>query len=313
MIKRIFLIFLVAGMVFLSGCQLAQPEAGGGVTDRLAGVLVTTEYLDLFDMEAYFNDHAAQLPKGGIVEGDTQDYQGRLYGQLTPMGLRDGDNAMTYEVSFPVEGWYEVSLRCSASGTWASDDEYYWWSTGNGGFYDTRLENKVTDQGQEIHMELQMAFCREGVVTLYANPVYQTSDGQIYVTSGSGISADLSQGGSVSQTLTNTVTARVNGKEETNATTVLLQAGYARPTESLTLVEMDENNEVLGENTYKLEDIPQEITLGATTAYLIVQTSDGAASTRTLCDSEDTSIQYFTAQGDLAWPQYVQLHWREET
>lgn len=64
----------------LTGCQLARPETVAEV-DRLIGVYVTLEPLDLFDFEAYFNDHAKELLAGGgeIGPEDAAAYGGRLY------------------------------------------------------------------------------------------------------------------------------------------------------------------------------------------------------------------------------------------
>lgn len=65
----------------LTGSQLAQENAGTNIyEDRLVGVLVTTEYLDLFDFENYLGDNIKGFSGGEIVvDGDTQKYQGRLY------------------------------------------------------------------------------------------------------------------------------------------------------------------------------------------------------------------------------------------
>lgn len=51
---------LIAGT--MGGCTLAVPYAGKeGSGDRMIGAFITTEYLDLYDMESYLNDHASSL------------------------------------------------------------------------------------------------------------------------------------------------------------------------------------------------------------------------------------------------------------
>ena len=59
----------------LCGCQLALPEGQETGRDRLIGCFITTEHLDLFDFEAYFNDNAHKLVSGGEInlEEDTSD------------------------------------------------------------------------------------------------------------------------------------------------------------------------------------------------------------------------------------------------
>ena len=44
------------------------PEAGtDGNGDRLIGAFITSEYLDLYDMEGYLNDHAASLMNNSSI------------------------------------------------------------------------------------------------------------------------------------------------------------------------------------------------------------------------------------------------------
>lgn len=310
MIKRIYLIILAASMLLLSGCQLAKPEAETQMTDRLAGVLVTTEHLDLFDMEAYLNDHISGI--GDHTVEDTDEYQGRIYGELTQVGNFE-DGAARYEVFFPdVEGYFLVDLRCSASGLWEPEGEYYWNTTGNGGLYDVKSGFTSTDEGEETSMEMTIAYWQDGPVTMFLNPVYQTDDGKIYVTSGSGLSGDLATGGEMTQTMTNTVTTTLDGERQTITSTVKVHAVHALPTEELQLVQMDESHRILAESNYQKGSIPEELDLEAETAYLIVQTTDGETTARTLCQPGDENAVYFTAQGKICIPGSVQLNWSEK-
>ncbi|MDO5400262.1 MAG: hypothetical protein Q4F17_04675 [Eubacteriales bacterium] len=308
--KRLFLMLLAAS-VLLSGCQLARPEAQAPAKDRLAGVLVTTEHLDLFDMEAYLNDHINDIGPGDHVVSDTAGYEGRIYGELTQTG-RHEDGAAKYEVSFPeVEGYFWVDLRCSASGLWEPDGEYYWNSTGNGGLYDLKSGISSTDRGEESTLELTVAYWQDGPVTMFCNPIYQTADGKIYVTSGSGLSGDLALGGKMTQTLTNTVTTTVDGESRTDSTTVMVHAIHALPTEELRLVQLDEQYRILAENDYKKGSFPASLNLEPGAVCLIVQTTDGQTTTRTLCQRGDENAVYFTTQGSICIPGSVELNWSE--
>jgi len=81
--KRICVLIMILALV-LSGCQLAKPEAQAEAgNDMLVGVFVTAEHLDLFDFEAYFNDHANELISGGntMIE-NTDGYQQRIYANM---------------------------------------------------------------------------------------------------------------------------------------------------------------------------------------------------------------------------------------
>ena len=56
-------------------------------SDRLVGVLITDEYLDLFDTEGYISDHFRELASGKeIAEAESSRYQGRLYAVLHNRG-----------------------------------------------------------------------------------------------------------------------------------------------------------------------------------------------------------------------------------
>ena len=57
MSKRIICICCAIIIAFLlNGCQLAREGGNVGHPDELVGVFITTEYVDLFDMEGYLND-----------------------------------------------------------------------------------------------------------------------------------------------------------------------------------------------------------------------------------------------------------------
>ena len=53
---------LSAAAILLGGCSLAVPGAGTEEAgDRLIGLFITPESLDLYDTEGYLQDHGAQL------------------------------------------------------------------------------------------------------------------------------------------------------------------------------------------------------------------------------------------------------------
>lgn len=308
MIKRLLAICLAISMAFLSGCSLAKPEPVQR-QDRLAGVLVTAEHLDLFDMEAYLNDQLNVL--GTHEVSDTSGYEGRIYGELTPTG-RYEDGTTKYEVSFPgVEGYFLVDLRLSASGVWEEGEEYYWCSTGNGGFYDVKSGFTATDAGEESSLEMTLAYWQEGMVTMFVNPIYQCNDGRIYVTSGSGLSGELYLGGEMTHTLNDTLTTTVDGESKTMSACVKVHAVHALPTKELQLIQMDETHRVIAQNTYQSGSFPEELTVEETAAYLIVQTTDGETVRRELRQRGDENAPYFTAQGPICVPGGVKLNWGE--
>ena len=72
---------------FALGCtnlvRFTTPSDSGeeaASADRLVGMLITEEYLDLFDTEGYISGHFRELVSGKeIAEAESSRYQGRLY------------------------------------------------------------------------------------------------------------------------------------------------------------------------------------------------------------------------------------------
>ena len=95
----------------LAGCQLALESAGANTNgDRLIGVFITNEYLDLFDFEGYLNDNINSF-RGGEIDAErsnTHKYQGRLYAVLVPkahVNEETGESTVTHEYVFEgIEG-----------------------------------------------------------------------------------------------------------------------------------------------------------------------------------------------------------------
>lgn len=287
MIKRILAILMACSVVLFSGCALAKPEEPRG-QDRLIGVLVTMEYLDLTDLEGYLGDHAEELLRGGEISlGGLGDYQGRLYGELVPTGFDPHDEEkriMEYDLTFPVEGYFRVNMYLSASGNWEPGGDTYWRSFGNGGFCDVNPSIKVTDEGTADALSLTIYFCRGEEAEFYANPIYQTSDGQVYVLpSHGGMRCDLLDGGSMIQTLSDSNTYTEGGQSKTDTTEITVEASYHSGVRELTLLRMDEQDQLLDKKTFSLGEIPEEADMGKA-AYGILQATyaDGTLE-RTIC------------------------------
>ena len=93
--KKWFGSILVLSMILLfSGCSLAKEDAGKEVLDsekisqdRLIGVVVTEEHLDLFDFESFLNDNINQIIKGKDVDGSMdKKYQQAIYATIDKHG-----------------------------------------------------------------------------------------------------------------------------------------------------------------------------------------------------------------------------------
>lgn len=104
--KRFFAIALTLFTVIsLACCRLAIEDMGedAGV-ERLMGVFITTEYLDLFDHEGYLNDNLKNASGGEIImDGSTGKYEGRMYAEKKKRALKSeetGEETIASEYVF---------------------------------------------------------------------------------------------------------------------------------------------------------------------------------------------------------------------
>ncbi len=306
-IKKAGLMIPIAAALALSGCQLARKDAQTGGGDRLAGVLVTTEYLDLFDMDRYLNDHAKQIMKSGTVtvEGNTGQYEGRLYGEP------EGDG-------YVFEGAPGIVLleltRTGPEGEW-----YQEFHSGEG-FTDVHSAVSTAGDGETVSLEATVyveAEKKKEYPVYHINPVYQTSDGKVYVTTGQGVSAhwDGEEGIKLSQSMSETVTTTKNGKAQKETMSLNISIISMNTPEKIRILQMDEESRLILREEYTPGRLPAHLTPSPQTAYLILETdktdSQGTPyTTRTLFTPENETLQafYLTPNGICA-PQEVPINW----
>jgi len=197
---KIMTLFSAVLMLLMTGCQLALPEAENK-DPRLIGVYVTREHVDLFDHEAYFEENMATLLQGGEVS-NADAYQGRLYGEFTPITLEGEEGDVTHEeVRFPgIEGY---ALFCPT----VQDEQGEYVSSQTDAMCEVAF-HYGTDTRQEG--TLYVLPCD---TPFYINPVYQLPDGRVFLVTGQGIqfSGDAF-GGEYSTTLTETRTETEDGE-----------------------------------------------------------------------------------------------------
>lgn len=183
--KKLALALILALCLSLTGCSLLREDTSGepAAEDKLVGVYITPEYLDTFDFESYAGDNMDSLANGGEISAeDAAKYSERIYAEVV-----DGT------AIFPVEGMAIISAR------FGDGDESY---------IGSQLGDCVVGGGTSVNygedtdsVELSgTLYAPAGeYVSAYCNPVYQQSDGEIYLVSGQGISSNGI--GSMSQTI----------------------------------------------------------------------------------------------------------------
>lgn len=241
--NKIRVIFLCLMMTFaLTGCQLAIANADRNRNeDKLAGVFITTEYLDLFD---------------------TEKYQGRIYANRTAK--------TPTEFTFPIDGFAFFSAIVPES----DGQGGYVTSIADSAISDRKVEHKKGDDGNTTAMSGTIYVSSSGIDrNLYANPVYQSADGGVYLTAGTGMTASMeSEGASISYSIKSATTVAENGKAKEESTSITLSLTTMLAPEKIDILQMDAENAILSQTEYTPEAMPKSITAEAKTAYFIIET-----------------------------------------
>lgn len=252
---------LMAGLVMsLSGCQLAKQDLGeetGAAGDRLIGMFITQEYLDLFDFEGYFNDHMGQMVSGKetvIGEAESRAYEKRVYAVYQSADETFGD--------YVFEGLEGICFF-HAKRPFLDDSTYVL----QAGPEVTDIRMSETDAGTEIEGTI---YCATGKRNrFYCNPVYQTAKGDVYLIAGTGISGDLANGVSFSQRMDENRTTYKNGEASSESYAVSITICGQDAYDRHVIAQMDELDQKLGESVYSAEDVPDSITVLDHAAYLL--------------------------------------------
>ena len=127
-------------------------------------------------------------------------------------------------------------------------------------------------------------------------PIYQTSDGRIYLTRGNSMGMSGADGASVTHTLTRDKTETIGGKSERVKVRVAITA-VSRPTPTkFTVAHMDENDDLLKLEEFAPDALPKSITAADGAAYLIGtsygQDGDGETAEYDICSRSNDSAPY---------------------
>ena len=315
--KNYISICLLLAAVILCGCSLAVPEAETEHgNDQLIGAFITLEYLDLYDMDSFLQDHASQLVNGKQFSGaDFSGYQQKLYASIDKNGSLSPSD---WEVSFPgVEG---ISFF---SPLWTDENgESY-----RAGVYDSRISEKdvsynIFDNGESLHLSGTMYVLpgAYGEIEYYLNPVYQTSEGEIYLVSGSGSSTrivdEISEGEQSSLNYEVKMTKEEGNTETENVTVAIKLAVMYKPVK-ITLCQMDAGHKILEKKTYDPKVVPDQLRVKEETAYILIETEKESPSGkkvifRAVCNREEKEHvleSFFETENGVIIKKEIQVEW----
>lgn len=278
--KKIISLFFCLGLL-LSGCQLAQPEAtktNQGDTpvqpDQLAGVYLTQEPI--------------------ILEDGTDRLQARkVSGEDTSF-------------AFPgVEGLLLGSF-------WIPEGEGFWSMECSRGMSDASYKYDTLENGQVLTIEATLYLTKEaGPQVYYLNPVYQGAEGEVYLKPDD-FGTSTSTEAIASENLTATTTIEQEEADVVNTTDITVNFIHVDLSQGLTVLEMDENHQILKTHTFTPGELPESLQPLAETAYILTEEQTASDTRRAIYQKEDT---YFTAlylMDDMVCAQaQCSLEWQE--
>ena len=319
-IKNIILIAYTALIILpLTGCQLAKQDLSKGKTeDRLIGVFITREYLDLFDGEGYLTDHITGFSGGELrVSGSPEKYNGRLYATLTTRDLSNPETGKKSSIQeYVFEGVEGISLYAPEMLT--SADDRYVSSVSGDGMVDLRFDVYCGDEEDKITLDGTLYVLPvKNIRAHYFNPVYQSEDGKVYAMSGQGISigGDQSADSAFSQKLEESVVFTQNGKRKKKTAVINTSIKTMLPPQKIVLLQMDKNSSILSRQVYEPGKLPESITPHQNTNYILLESYkkdlDGTEKiTRTLFTQDDPSLDsFYPSEDDIILKQYTPINW----
>lgn len=309
--RGVSIILAILLIYLLCGCQLATEAETQMQGDKLVGVFITSEHLNLFDMESYLKDNLSSLPKNGGVldETDSSKYNGRIYATLESEELtsESGKETNFWQYEFKnLEGipFFITEIK-------QPDGETYESSSSSGFINDAHIS-----VGNGTKLEGTIYLAPNGNTSFYTNPVYQSGDGSVYLVAGTGISSSggNQEGTSFTQTLDEKYTVQVDGEKKEESMSVKITASIKNPVSKITMYQMNQNSEILFRSEFDLSNYPETMTLAQETAYVVVESksdsAEGNTITRSLLTSDDDHFTvYRLRENGFFEADMIRLQW----
>lgn len=313
-------VLLAALLMGLTGFALALPETSASAEeDKFIGVFITTEYLDLFDMEGYLNRNLGKMASGGeiVLDGDSEEFQGRLYATLTDRTLTNEDTGQTVTTKeYVFEDAAGYSYFCS---TMSNEDGSYSAASSDEAISDGHTAISVTDEGTDITLDGTIYVVPAGGHgTYYMNPVYQSADGRVYAMSGSGVSfieSDSAEGTACSQTITAESTVTENGESKTYSVSVKISLSVMYAPQHIYLLQYRSDGELLSREKYLPGALPEAISPGQGCSYIVLEShkispKGEAVVTRSLYQENASLESYYCREDGVCVKQFTALNWK---
>ena len=269
--KLIILLAVISMMVCFTGCSLAQKDEGeeNGEPDCLIGAFITTE-----DAQMSFLFRL--------------DESGRLY---VTVDKNESEEPLDWDIHFG-----DIEGICFFNATWQEEGQQpFTMITCGDDICDLKQNVNATDEGVETGLSgtLNAVISEGDGVIFYVNPVYQSTNGQIYAMAGDGNHISETVGISFTSTYEEkrTITEDGEKKTETSKVELTIKSLTAFP-KQIRFHYMNDKLEIMNTDSYVAGEVPEELSVVEGTACLVIETEwqDGSI-TRELCNPEpETSM-----------------------
>ena len=302
--KKTAFVWMLILLLCLSGCRLAREDGAQAQShDRLVGVFVTEEHLDLFDFEAYFQDHANELISGGktMIE-DTRGYEQRIYANMEKGGCvfegLDGILFASYAFREENVSGFRNAPENRVSG-WVNLEE-------------SETETVLSMDGT-IYISDKIGYAQ-----YFYNPVWQDGEGRVYLTAGTGLSSNVTEGTGMKNwhDISDEYSLTTGGQSKSYRADIRIAIEAITLPESYSICYMDENHQKLTEAVFSPEKMPSQLQPPEGTAYLMVESTshrrDGTefVSRQIFSREEDTVLEiYIPEENHICIKSNTQILW----
>ena len=282
--KQLLLISLLS--LVLCGCQLASEDPQEG---QLVGVYFTTDVVSIpgqeLEVDNISSDGSFYLtegqPGGRLYAQECTDEEGEIY-----YDFPDLDGVAFYQIPIVEEDGQVRSIQEK-----------------NQAVQERQLSTSIEDGGETSTVKgILYAPTWGKQKCLFANPMYQTKDGKVYLEAtpdAFDCASMLSEGAYVSYTWTSTTT--VETSEGTKTSGLVFEYGYhgKKPVETVVFTQMTADHRPIDTQEYPAHHTPEKLTVEPETAYLMVEShcinGQGIPYVdRVLLDRNDEKDQTFT-------------------
>lgn len=307
-------IFVLGATNILQFANASTPEKSE--SSRLIGMLITKEYLDLFDMERFLNDHSSQILRGQKISAQqSSEYKDRIYASLTDEALQNEQGELHTLKKYVFDEIDGIAFFCPEYTDESGD--IYQGSDADDAITDASFAVSSSDEEESLSMEGTIYVSTlNGPTSFFFNPVYQNDAGDVYVETGNGTShsGDIVAGMSSTHRLNEETSVTVDGKKKTVRTDIAVTVCYMDAPDTVSVLQMDQKNNIIQQDKFETGEFPQELKPNAQTAYFIVETNqantDAVLSRELFTISDDNNyLTAFSARSDgICIKQYCSIN-----